>query len=149
VSVTAQQDDHGNTSSTATVVATNSQTAGELETRGDRDRFRINAIAGQRYQISTSLGTLRDSVLAVYNSAGQRIAFNDDYRGLASQLVITAQEDGPLFVEVGAYADRYTGTYTLNVEQLDGADSSHQQETTFVRRRRIVIPRIRRIRFWG
>jgi hypothetical protein len=151
VRVTAQAapvDDHGNSSSAATAVATRSQTAGNIEQGADHDWFRIDATRGQRFEISTALGTLRDSVIAVYNADGERVAYNDDYRGLASRVVVTAQADGPLFIDVRGYSRSQTGTYTLNVEPLSDGETEESVATVTRTRRRIVIPRFRRIRYW-
>jgi hypothetical protein len=85
-------DDFGNTAATAGAIAAPSATSGKLEVAGDTDWFKFQAVAGKSYTFSTQLGTLRDSVLSLYDRNGQtRLAFNDDYgSGLASRIISSA-----------------------------------------------------------
>ena len=53
----AQTDDHGNTQATATVVPEPSTIAGNIETGGDLDYFRINHVQSGLLRVRTTGGT--------------------------------------------------------------------------------------------
>jgi subtilisin family serine protease len=116
-------DDHGNNAATATAVGVPSSTAGTIGTAGDVDWFKVQATAGKTYVFTVALGTLHDSVLYLYDTNGQKqLAFNDDYGGtLASQISWTATSGGTYFLDVGGYANRTIGTYSLNVQVKNAA----------------------------
>ena len=109
---------HGNNAATATTVGVPSTTAGALSANGDMGWFKFQATAGKSYVFTVVLGTLHDSVLYLYDATGQKqLAFNDDYGGtLASQIAWTATASGTYYLDVGGYANRNTGTYSLNVQ---------------------------------
>ena len=86
---------------------------GVLDYRGDADYFVFEAAEGESYEIEVDLGTLPDSVVAVYDTDGWELDYNDDLEdSLASRLVWTAPESGEFFVEVSGYGE---GSYTLTV----------------------------------
>ncbi len=65
--------------------------------------------AGQTYDIDVELGTLRDSVMTIYDSSGQQIERNDEDGGShASRLIWTCPADGAFTVSVHAYCG-YSG----------------------------------------
>jgi len=100
-------------------VTVGSQTIGQISTGGASSRYRLDVEAGQRLVIQTQLLTLRDSVITIFNSRGQRLAFNDDYgRTLASLVTVIATERDTWFIEVRAYAVSQTGTFRLLVHQI-------------------------------
>lgn len=108
-------DDHGNTALTAEPITVPSTTSGNLETRGDVDYFKFTAISGATYHISTSLGSLTDSTLALYNANGAKIAQNDDFGGdRASRIDWTAATGGVYYIAVTGF-NEVTGTYTLSI----------------------------------
>ena len=111
-------DVHGNNAATATTVGVPSTTAGSVSANGDMGWFKFQATAGKSYVFTVVLGTLHDSVLYLYDATGQKqLAFNDDYGGtLASQIAWTATTSGTYYLDVGGYANRNTGTYSLNVQ---------------------------------
>lgn len=84
-------------------------------TIGGVDRFSLAVQQGTVYSIATSLGTLRDSVLTLYDDSGTELAYNDDASGLASQIQWTAEQSGNLMVEVGSYRGAYSGSYQIEV----------------------------------
>ena len=106
----------GNNAATAAPVAVPTSTSGMIGAAGDLDWFKFQATAGKTYVVTVGLGTLRDSVLYLYDTNGQKqLAFNDDYGGtLASQITWTAKTSGTYYLVVGAYGNRYTGSYTLS-----------------------------------
>lgn len=121
-------DDYPADDGTPSVVAVDGPAVtGELEVAGDRDWHRLDAVAGERYVIALQSSEARspalgDTYLRVYDASGVQIAANDDGgEGLESELVLTPETDGPLFLEAGAYADAGTGFYDLSVAG-SGAD---------------------------
>lgn len=103
-------DDHWNTRATATVIAQNSTTNGNLATAGDLDYFRINV---------TSIGTLTlattgttDTYGTLFDSVGTTLLENDDTDASNFRLAwpVTA---GTYYVEVRHYNTTLTGSYQL------------------------------------
>lgn len=118
-------DDFGNTAATASAVAVSSSVSGKLEKTGDTDWFAFQATAGKKYILSTTLSTLKDSVLYLYGSNGKtKLAYNDDYgTSTASRISWTATSSGTYYVVVGGYGGKLTGTYVLTV-QMAGSTTS-------------------------
>jgi subtilisin family serine protease len=111
-------DDYGNNAQAAAAVNVGSTVAGQIETGGDRDWFKVNVVAGRKYTFCTQLTTLQDSVLTLYGTDGaKKLAYNDDApgRGLASQIDWTASATGTYYLEVKAYAGSQTGAYSLTL----------------------------------
>ena len=110
-------DDHGNNATVATGVNVPSVTAGTIEVGTDTDWFRVTATAGTQYTFQTTLGTLSDTVLALYNSNGTTLLVQDDDsgEGLASRIDWTAPSSGTYYLQVRPYSTSLTGTYTLSL----------------------------------
>ena len=104
------QDDHPD-QPTGAATLTPGGVSGRIETGGDRDVFRLNALAGREYAIETSgLDGGMDSILDLYDTSGQYLSRDDDGAGnLASKIVFTATESGAYWVLVTHY-DRDAGT---------------------------------------
>jgi subtilase family serine protease/methionine-rich copper-binding protein CopC len=88
---------------------------------GDWDYFKIYVSQGDSLTIDlegspTGKGTLGDSYLRVFNSAGTQIAYNDDWNTLNSHLSWTNLNwaSGEYYVVADSYSS-YTGSYTLTV----------------------------------
>jgi hypothetical protein len=115
-------DDYGNNAAAAAPIAVPSSVSGKLETAGDVDWFKFQATAGKSYVFTVGLGTLRDSILYLYDTNGQKqLVVNDDYGGkLASQISWTAKTSGTYYVAVAGYGNKYAGSYTL-IAELKGA----------------------------
>ena len=98
-------DDYGNNAATAAAVGVPSSTAGTIETAGDVDWFKFQAVAGKSYVFTVGLGTLPDSVLYLYDTNGaKQLAFNDDYgSSSASQIAWTAPATGAYYLVVAGY----------------------------------------------
>ena len=97
--------------------ASRSSTSGTIEIAGDVDWFKFQAVAGKTYVFSAQLGTLPDSILCLYDAGGTtRLAFNDDYGSLASQITWTATASGTYYLAVAGYGITNTGTYSLSVQ---------------------------------
>ena len=116
-------DDHGNSAANATTVGIPSTTIGSIAVIGDTDWFAIQAIAGQQYTFTTQLGSLRDSILTLYNRNGtSQLTTNDDYGSTyASQIKWTAPATGTYYLVVASYGHSYTGTYSLDVKSANVA----------------------------
>ena len=116
-------DDHGNYASVATSINVNTTTAGSIETGGDEDWFKFQAVAGRRYTIFTTLVGLRDSVLTLYGADGStQLAYNDDYgSSLASYIQWTAPAAGIYYIKAQAYDPSQTGTYQLSLAGQNSA----------------------------
>jgi hypothetical protein len=117
---TAVGDDHGNSPTTATHIGAPASIAGDLEVASDEDYFRFNANAGMTYTIETSLGSLPDSHIYLYDTNGATELEEDDDGGdgLASRIEWTASSTGTYYVKVISYNNMYAGTYTLTVTVL-------------------------------
>ncbi len=113
-------DDHGNDTSFGTLIGAHSVTAGNLEVGGDVDSFYFYALGGTQVSIATTLGTLGDSVMRLYDAVGTQIAFDDDGGpGLASQIVYTIPSDSYYFATVEDYGTPDPGSYSLSLEHVD------------------------------
>ncbi len=111
-------DDYGNNAAAAAAIAVNSTTAGTIETGGDQDWFKFQAVAGKKYVISTTLVGLTDSVLALYDRNGTtQLAYNDDIasNNPASRIQWTAPASGTYFIKTTAYDTHQTGGYKLSL----------------------------------
>jgi subtilisin family serine protease len=122
VAITAA-DDYGNSVATAALISVNSLIAGSIETAGDVDWFKFQAVAGKKYIISTKLKGLRDSVLTLYDSNGVKLAYNDDvaYNNLSSYIKWKAPASGTYYLKVSAYSRSMTGAYKLSLGVINSA----------------------------
>ena len=98
-------------------------TQGEIEVQYDADWFAVTLEQGVTYVITqegvpTSMGTLPDPYVAIYDDAGFELDWNDDGgSGFNSRLLYTPGYTGTHFVEGAAYGSN-TGTYTIAVEEF-------------------------------
>ena len=120
---------------TSGVVEVGDTATGNIETRGDRDWFAVELVAGREYQIDlrgspTGDGTLRDPYLrGIYDAEGNLISgtTNDDGgTGYNSRVTFTASETATYYIAAGAYSSRQ-GTYELEVTDI--SPPAQQQET--------------------
>ncbi|MGD9982088.1 MAG: Ig-like domain-containing protein, partial [Hyphomonadaceae bacterium] len=113
----------GSTATTGSVTVNGAVVSGNIETAGDTDWFRVNLVAGQRYQfdlIGAGSKPLGDTYLVLRDSAGNILAFDDDSGdGLNSLLAYTALTTGVFYLEARAYDPSVTGTYTLQARFSD------------------------------
>ena len=102
---------------------------GALEVEGDQDWYRLRLQEGEIYRFAlrgagdTPVG---DPLLRVHNAQGEEVALDDDGGGnLNSYLEFTAPSTGTFFLAAQAFADAYTGNYTLSARAGDiPADAS-------------------------
>lgn len=103
------------TATTATLAVTGG-VAGNIESSGDHDWFRITLTAGETYIFRTggvvADGTV-DTTLTLRDAAGTQLQTNDDAgEGAYSALRFTATTGGTYYLDVGAFGTT-TGQYTL------------------------------------
>ena len=124
----AGPDDHADSAGEATPVTVGEPVEGGLDHLGDVDFFTFEAVAGESYRIEVTLGSLGDSVLALYDADGSELAYNDDVAGsLASQITWMTPASGSYYVEVSSFDSFDFGSYTLSLEPAgpdDHADSA-------------------------
>jgi len=104
-------DDHGNDRTLATRVGLNSTNAGNIETPGDPDYFRIEANGPGTLVISTTGST--DTVGTLYSSTGTQLGYSDDDVDLNFRLQRTVTAAEELYVRVNHYYGTQTGQYDL------------------------------------
>lgn len=89
---------------------------------GDADWFRLRVEQGQRYHITLDAAPNEDepaldTVLSVYNLAGDQLAYNDDSnQTFNSELYYAPAESGEVFLEARAFSSEAEGRYRLHVE---------------------------------
>ena len=137
------EDDHGDTPATATVVRSGT-TTGILERSGDLDYFRFILRTGGLLRVYTTGDTDTYGTLI---QTGSSFPLVDDESGAGANFLIqvSAARAGSYHVEVRGYRPSETGSYTLHVESLTGAlqsanhviplvpEASHRQLQGFVR----------------
>lgn len=107
---TTPTDDHGNTSSNASVLAINGSSAGVLHA-GDIDYFAVNVPQAGRLVVRSTGGT--DTFGSLLSSSGQVMLTNDDTNGINFELNQEV-DAGRYFVAVRHYnATSGTGSYGL------------------------------------
>jgi len=123
-------DDHGNSASTATEITAGTSVPGSIETEGDIDFFRFSTHAGFQYTIDTTLSSLNDSYIHLYNKDGTtELDYDDDNGpGLASHIVWTAPSSGDYYIKVRAYNNHQVGTYTIIITTTSQAQTVLFQE---------------------
>jgi Ca2+-binding RTX toxin-like protein len=104
-------------------LAAGGSATGALQAAGDRDLFRVQLQAGVSYVVKLiggfgGGGTLADPYLRLDDAGGTAVASDDDIVSGSnpdSQIAFTPQTSGTYYVEAGAFADGYTGTYTVSL----------------------------------
>ena len=123
---------------TRAVIEAGAAVAGEIETAGDQDWFRVTLDAGTTYRIDlegsdTDAGTLADPHFrGIYDAGGEWIAGTADGNsgpGANSRLLFTPDTTGEFFLAAGAQGASTTGIYTLSVAEYSD-DFAASVETT-------------------
>lgn len=120
---------------TAAVLSVGTTVTEQLQTLGDRDWFRFTATADGLYTFTMDGGgiaPLADTLLSLYDAAGNLILSNDDvnFFDLSSRIATTLTA-GEYFVEAAASFDGAAGGYDLNVSFVDpGADTIADNPST-------------------
>jgi hypothetical protein len=114
ISTVTPTDDHGNTTATATTLAVNSSTVGNLERGGDLDVFRIQAPSSGSLVIQST--GLTDVVGTLLNASGTVLTSNDNGAGTPNfRITRTLTAGGTYFVRVSGKTTTTTGSYGVNV----------------------------------
>ncbi len=122
-------DDFGNNSETSGLMEVGGSVTGKIESRGDRDWFAVQLIAGTTYRFdlegSPTQGFGR-FILRLRDSNGNFMGSNHDGEDNPnSQFSFTAGETGTYYVSAAAgRRDRLTGTYNLSMVADDFANNS-------------------------
>ena len=115
-------DDHGDTRATATVVAIPSNTAGQLESDGDEDYFRIEVGQSGSLRLETTGST--DTYGVLYDSGGGVIDENDDASTRNFRISRSSISSGTYYLKVRGYHPTITGGYGLSVTGTARSGSS-------------------------
>lgn len=112
--------------------------SGEIVSPGEIRSYSFVATQSGRMTIRTNrLSRGMDTMLTAYDSQGNELAFNDDWRGLKSRVRISVEAGETYRVDVAGYRDS-TGSYRLVMKTRDavdpwfvpGADNFHFDVTT-------------------
>ena len=110
-------------------VTLNGSATGALQQAGDHDFFVVSLQQGVTYTINLvghfgGGGTLADPFLRLHDSTGLSIVSNDDIVDGSqpdSRIVFTAPSSGTYYIDAGAFADGYAGSYTVEFSQAGSA----------------------------
>ena len=114
-------DDYAGDTSTTGSLTVGSSVNGNLETYGDSDWFAITLEAGATYQFD-QIGPY-DAFLYLRDSSGNVITYDDQSGPGAindAQIIYTAAESGTYYLDATAYADSFTGSYTVAASLISG-----------------------------
>ena len=114
----------GNASTLVSLNATGiSANTSAIDSNGDTDWYRVTLTAGWNYQawlegLDSGQGTLADPYLALFNSAGTAVAFNDDVsaQNRDSFLSYAPTTSGTFFLSAEELGHNATGSYKLTLE---------------------------------
>jgi Ca2+-binding RTX toxin-like protein len=118
-----------NSSTTASLTVGGSATD-SLEVLGDHDWFKITLTAGQAVTVTINGITLEDSFLNVRDASGNVLFSNDDViDGVIrdSKVTFTPSYTGTYYIDVGAFSDQYTGSYTVSVQPYPPPPATYDQ----------------------
>ena len=113
-------DDHGDTPSAATALAVGSSRAGQLETGGDVDYFRVEVSASGDLTVHTT-GSL-DTKGQLEDSAGAVLARDDDGGDGYNFRIAHAVSAGTYYLKVEGYDATTTGSYTIHASGPSDGD---------------------------
>ena len=126
----SQDDDYGQTTTTAASASVGRTFTGNIEAAGDQDWFAIPFQSGNTYVIDlegspTNAGSLSDTYLyGIYDPRGVLISGtgdDDSGTGRNSSLEFTANSSGTYYVSAGAYSGN-TGTYSISFSGTEQSD---------------------------
>ncbi len=114
------EDDHGHFRDGATILDAadgGAEAAGVIETGGDIDSFRFTVAAGPGAVVTAYATGGLDTVGVLEDSAGARLAANDDAGGESNFRMEAAVAPGDYYVRVESYGGG-TGAYRLHLEVM-------------------------------
>ena len=107
----------------------------ELSNPGEEDTYVFTANReGEMIVTARAKSRGFDTVLIAYDSQGNEVAFNDDWRGTNSRVRFDVVEGETYYVQVQGYGDS-TGRYRMNLKTVGarGAQRAAVQENHFAR----------------
>jgi Ca2+-binding RTX toxin-like protein len=113
---------------TGGAITINGSVAGAIDAAGDEDWYRVTLTAGHQYRfelqgLDSGEGTLQDPFLRLLDNSGGEIATDDDSgAGLEARITFTAGATGTYYLSAEDYWLSYTGTFTLSITDLAGAE---------------------------
>ncbi|CAH2602832.1 conserved protein of unknown function [Rhodovastum atsumiense] len=128
----------GDTSTNASISVTGTpsasgSTSSRINYSGDHDWFRVELRPGELYQFEANTpNSFLDPTLALRDASGAQVAYNDD-RGSAvdpaspldSRLTYRSDSGGTYYLDVGGYANRSTGDYTVLAREVPANTSTY------------------------
>ena len=129
MTITDEEDNHPGTPHT---VSPNGRFNGTLDDKSDEDWIRVELVAGNTYTITlggTGPDAGADTVLRLYDSEGEQVAFNDDVDHAAgkvnSLVTFTPAMTGTYYIGAGAYRGNpnqdNSGRYQVTVYDAEAA----------------------------
>jgi hypothetical protein len=121
-------DDHGNNAAGSTATTVPSVVVGDICPGTDIDWVRFDAVKGCTYTLETTLDTLKDTVLYLFDTDGTTmLAVDDDSgAGLASRIDWICPTSGTYYAEVTPANASQEGTYVVEIASLcDGCTDGH------------------------
>ena len=120
LTVGQRDDDHGDSTSTATDVAVPGAAAGRIDPVSDQDYFRFR-LSSPGTIVAWSSGLL-DTYGALYDANGRRLAENDDSANSLNFRIERPSAAGTYYVSVASFGRSLVGAYTLHLS-LKGSGS--------------------------
>ncbi|MHA3977000.1 M10 family metallopeptidase [Halovulum sp. GXIMD14794] len=92
---------------------------GTIAAPGDRDWVAVTLVEGTTYDLAMTAGTLSDGYLRLYDGAGKLLAEDDDSGDGLDPVIreFTVGSGGTYYLEAASYADIFTGSYTLHLQE--------------------------------
>jgi hypothetical protein len=120
IALTAQGDDQGNTTSSATTILLNNGYSGTIDYAGDVDFFRIQVGSSGTLTAYTLGGT--DTYGSLLDSNGATLATNDDnpYPNFSISFSVSP---GTYYIRIRHYSGAGTGSYTFYTEFREGSEN--------------------------
>jgi PKD repeat protein len=91
-----------------------------ISTSGESDYVRFTLAQRKRVEIRTSLVSMPDSYLYLYNSAGSLLASDDDSGGGLTSLITITLDAGTYYIRAAGYSSR-TGTQYVQLREIGTA----------------------------
>lgn len=114
-----EQNRHATSPTDATRIYAGTETRGGIDRFAASEWFQFAVQAGQKYVIETSLLSLEDSVLRLYDANLNAVQVDDDSGdGFASRIELTPAESGKYFVSVNAFSVQQRGDYVLRLREV-------------------------------
>lgn len=118
-------DDHGDTRTTATALTLGSTQSGAIEVGNDKDYFKVDLVAGQRYLFEMSMpaySTLSDSKMTLQDALGSTLM--SDYDG--GSYVYAPTASGSYYLQVDGYYTGSVGGYVVKANNLKDGVSENE-----------------------